>query len=327
MKGRDIRIPSMGDFTPPDINFRLIGLGVVAMVVLGLVASSVYKVTTQEVGVVKRFGAYNRTAEAGLKFKLPFPIETVTKVRVEEQKKEEFGYRTVDAAVRTRYSPRDFLDESLMLTGDLNVAVVDWETQYRIDDAFKYLFKVRNVRETFRDLNEAVMREVVGDRSVDEVITTGRQDLAIEAQRRLQELCDQYETGIRVIRVLLQDATAPDEVKPSFNEVNQAQQEKKKMENQANGEYNRIIPRARGEAEQTIQEAEGYAADRVNRAKGDASRFESLLAAYRRSPEVTRRRIYLETMQAVLPAIGQKIILDEDLKSVLPLLSLQKGGE
>ena len=326
---KDIRAVSLEDFRPPNIDLRLVGLGFLLLLLVVALWNTVFTIDPQEVGVIKRFGAYTRTVEPGLHFKLPFPIETVTKVPVEEQLKEEFGYRTERAGVRTRYSERDFLAESSMLTGDLNVAVVEWETQYRIDDPTKWLFKVRNVRESFRDLNVAVLREVVGDRSVDEVITVGREELAEVAQTRLQELCDQYETGIKVVKVLLQDVNPPAPVQDSFNEVNQAEQEKERMINEAEGAYNRVVPRARGEAEQTIQEAVGYATDRVNRAKGDVAKFEALLAAYQRAPVVTRRRIYLETMRDMLSQVERKVILDEDLKGLLPLLSLDaaQGGK
>jgi membrane protease subunit HflK len=304
----------------------------VAVVILGLLAliiiwTSFFTVEPEEVGVVLRFGAYNRTEEPGLHFKLPSPLEAIRKVPVQRQLKLEFGFRTQRAGVRTQYSPRDFLRESLMLTGDLNVAVVEWITQFRIRDPKKFLFKVRQVEETFRDMNEAVMREVVGDRSVNEILTVGRQEIAAEVENRLQELCDQYETGIKLEQVVLQDVNPPDPVKPSFNEVNQAQQEREKMINEARSAFNRVIPRARGEAEQTIQQAEGYATDRVNRSKGDAALFNALLDAYRRAPEVTRRRMYLETMTEVYPKVKRKIILDSKAKNVLPLLNLEEVGQ
>jgi len=327
MNVRHINSVQMPGFQPPDINLRSIGLILLVVLLLTLLWSVFFAVGPQEVGVIQFFGKYDRTVLPGLRFKLPFPIETLTKVPVEEQLKEEFGFRTLQPGVRTRYVEADFLDESSMLTGDLNVAVVTWETQYRINDPVKWLFRVRNVRETFRDLNVAVMREIVGDRSVDEVITIGREQIAAVSQQRLQELCDQYETGIQVIKVLLQGVNPPGPVEDSFNEVNRANQEREKMINEAEGQYNRVVPRARGEALQTVQEAEGYATDRVNRAKGDASRFEALRAAYAEAPEVTRRRIYLETMQSVLPKIERKVILDEDLKGLIPLLSLNEEGK
>ncbi len=309
--------------------------GIVVLVVLGIVLawSSKFTVGAEEVGVVLTFGKYSRQAEPGLRVKWPWPVQTVTKVPVQRQLKVEFGFRTASAGVSTQYAQGRFTDESLMLTGDLNVAVVEWTTQFRVNDPYKYLFKVRNlyhVREerrsdTFRAMNEAVMRAVIGDRSVNEVLTIGRQEIASEVERRLQELCDQYETGIKVEQVVLQDVNPPDQVRPAFNEVNQAQQERERMINEARSEYNAVIPRARGEAQQTITQAEGYATDRVNRSRGDADLFNSLLAAYRRAPEVTRRRIYLETMQAVYPNVRQKIILDQALQGILPLLPLTEG--
>jgi modulator of FtsH protease HflK len=283
-----------------------------------------FTVEPEEVGIVLRFGRFVRQASPGLNVKLPYPIEAVQKVPVQRQLKEEFGFRTQEAGVRTRYEEGTFERESLMLTGDLNVAVVEWTAQFRVRDPYKYLFKVREVRETFRDLNEAVMREVVGDRSVNEVLTIGRQEIATQAEKRLQELCDQYETGIHVEQIVLQDVNPPDAVKPSFNEVNQAQQEREKMINEARAEYNRIIPKASGEAQQTIQQAEGYATDRINRARGDAQAFRSLHGAYLRSPEVTRRRIYLETMNAIFPRLKRKVIVDDKMKSLLPLLNLEE---
>jgi len=305
-------------------------------VVLGvvLVSSSVFTVGAEEVGVVLTFGKYSRQAEPGLRVKWPWPVQNVMKVPVQRQLKAEFGFRTESAGVQTQYSQSGFNDESLMLTGDLNVAVVEWTTQFRVSDPYKYLFKVRNLfdprRErrvdTFRAMNEAVMRAVIGDRSVNEVLTIGRQEIASDVEVRLQELCDQYETGIKVEQVVLQDVNPPDQVRPAFNEVNQAQQEKERMINEARSEYNAVIPRARGEAQQTITQAEGYATDRVNRSMGDAALFTSLLAAYRRAPDVTRRRIYLETMEAVYPNVRQKIILDETLKGILPLLPLTTPG-
>lgn len=299
-----------------------------ALVLLGaiLVFRSFFTIQPEEVGVVLRFGGYHRTAEPGLNFKLPEPIEVVYKVPVQRQLKQEFGFETAQPGVRTRYSERNFEGESLMLTGDLNVAVVEWIAQYRVDDPYKYLFKVRSVTKTFRDMNEAVMRAVIGDRSVDEVITIGRLEIEDEVKLRLQDLCDRYETGIVVDQIVLQDVNPPDPVKPSFNEVNQAEQEKERAINDARSEYNRIIPKARGQAEETIQQAEGYALDRVNRARGDAAAFEEVLAAYKRAPEVTRRRIYLETMQAVYPQLERKLVLDDDLSGVLPLLDLKGTG-
>lgn len=310
---------------------RTIGIGLLVLLGLLLVWSSVFMVQTEEVGVVLTFGKYSHEADPGLRIKMPWPLQTVVKVPVQRQLNVEFGFRTATPGVRSQYAQRSYIDESLMLTGDLNVAVIEWTTQFRIDDAKKYLFNVRNLYDpaeagrgdTFRDMNEAVMRAVVGDRSVSEMLTIGRQEIATEVEVRLQEMCDQYETGIRIEQVVLQDVNPPEPVRPSFNEVNQAQQERERMINEARADFNRVIPRARGEAAQTIFAAEGYATDRVNRAEGDADRFRALYQAYRRAPEVTRRRLYLETMLDLMPSIRSKVIIDQDIKGILPLLNLQ----
>jgi modulator of FtsH protease HflK len=212
----------------------------------------------------------------------------------------------------------------MMLTGDLNLTDVEWVVQYRIVDSYRYLFRVRNADKTLRDMSEAAMRKIVGDRTVNEVLTVGRQEVASSVEVLLQKMCDEYENGIRIDQVVLQDVNPPEPVKPSFNAVNEAQQERETLINQAEAEYNRVIPRARGEAEETIQLAEAYALNRVNRAKGEAERFTALFDAYIKSPEVTKQRIYLETMERVLPKIGNKIIVDEKGNNVLPLLNIDK---
>ena len=302
--------------------------GIIIAVVLLLVAvSSFYTVGPEEIGVVLRLGKFVRTTDPGLHAKLPFAIERVIKVPVQRQLKEEFGFQTVSAGIRSQFSVRGRESEANMLTGDLNAAVVEWVVQYRIVDAYQYLFRVRNVRETFRAMTEAVMRKIVGDRTVNEVLTVGRQEISDLAKQDLQALCDQYETGIKVEQVVLQDVNPPDPVKPSFNEVNQAQQEREKLISEAQSDYNKVIPRARGEAQQTIQEAEGYALSRVNTARGDSARFVSIYDQYRRAPEVTRKRIYLETMSRILPQVQRKIVIDGDVKSVLPLLNLEAVGK
>ncbi len=330
MESRGPRGVDLGELRVQDIPIKTVGVGGLALLGVLVLWSSVFTVGPEEVGVVQTFGKYTRQAEPGLRFKWPRPIQTVTKVPWERQLKGEFGFRTQTPGVSTRYAARSFTDESLMLTGDLNVAVVEWTTQFRVNDPYKYLFRVRNLfdpagtrrLDTFRAMNEAVMRAVIGDRSVNEVLTIGRQEIASEVERRLQELADQYETGIKIEQIVLQDVNPPDQVKPAFNEVNQAQQEKERMINEARALYNSVIPRSRGEALQTVQQAEGYATDRVNRARGDAGRFTALLAAYRRAPEVTRRRIYLETMLSVYPSVKQKVVLDQSLEGILPLLPL-----
>ena len=296
-------------------------LAVLLAVLIGFTA--LYQVQPEEVGVVLRFGEYVRTTEPGLRAKIPL-AEDVLKVPVQRQLKQEFGFRTVDAGIRTVYAETDrrLGEESVMLTGDLNVAVVEWIVQYRVADPSLFLFKVRNLDDTFRAMNEAVMREVVGDRTVTEVLTVGRQEIESRVEARLQDMANQYEMGITIDQVVLQDVNPPDPVKPSWDEVNQAQQQRDRMINEARAEYNRVVPRARGEAQQTVLQAEGYALDRVNRAEGDAVRFTAIHEEYQRAPEVTRRRLYLETMQRVLPRVGRKLYVDEDATGVLPLLSL-----
>jgi membrane protease subunit HflK len=311
---------SRGRRAAPRIPFLPI-IGIV--ILLFALRGSFYTISPEEAGVVLRFGKYHRTTAPGLHGKLPFAIERVSKVPVERQLKEEFGFRTVSAGQRTQYT-RDARTEgeSLMLTGDLNIADVEWIVQYKIVDPVAYLFKVREAGQTFREISEAVMRLVIGDRSVDEALTAGRQEAEDEAVVLLQELCRQYELGIDVELVALQDVNPPDPVKPSFNEVNQAEQEKETLINQAQAEANQEVPRAEGEAKATVEAAQGYAIDRINKAKGEAARFVALYDEYRRAPEVTRRRLYLETMSEVLPQVGKTVIVDESLRGVLPLLDL-----
>jgi membrane protease subunit HflK len=316
----------LNKFRPPNLNMGVLRLAVIVLLLIIFVFSSFFTIDPEEVGVILRFGKFVRTVNPGLNFKIPFWIETLEKVPVERQLKEEFGFRTERAGVRTRYSGREFQDESLMLTGDLNAAEVEWIVQYRIEDPYKFLFKVRNAVSTFRDMNEAIMREVVGDRSVNEVLTIGRVEIANTVTEKLQVLCDQYETGIEVDQVVLQDVNPPDAVKPAFNEVNEAQQEREKLINQARSEYNKVIPKARGDAQRIIEEAKGYAIKRVNEAKGDASKFSSVYREYVKAPEVTRQRIYLETMNDVLQRVGRKLITDEQATGILPLFDLSKEG-
>jgi membrane protease subunit HflK len=243
---------------------------------------------------------------------------------VQRQLKAEFGFRTPGAETRgVRGADKaELARESLMLTGDLNVAVVEWIVQYKIKDPYQYLFKVKNVEPMLRDIAEASMRAVVGDHSVNEVLTTGRQRVATESKGILQELADRYETGVDIQQVVLQDVNPPDAVKPSFNEVNQAIQEKERAINEAYAELNREIPRARGEAAEALRAAEGYSIERVNRAKGEADRFVRVYDEYRKAPDVTRKRLYLETMGDVLQRAKQKVVVDESQKGVTPFLMM-----
>lgn len=319
----NVRMPKM-----PQIPVGRLRAIVLAILVLLLLVSSYYQVEPEQVGVVQRFGAFVRTSEPGPHLKLPFGIERVTKVPVQRQLKMEFGFRTQRAGARSEFvEPPEAQAESLMLTGDLNVAVVEWIVQFRIRDPKAYLFNVRNVPETFRYMSEAAVRQVVGDHSVDEVITIGRAQIALAAKEELQRLCDLYGVGIEIQQLVLQDVNPPGPVRPAFNEVNQAIQEKERAINEAWAEYNQAVPRAKGEAEQLVRSAEGYALERENRALGDASRFEALYDEYRRAPEVTRRRMYLETMGELVPRLGRKVIVDEKARGVLPLLQLDAAAK
>ena len=321
----NFRIPDLSEFRPPPGSIRMILTGVAIVLAAIVLWSSFYQIEPEEAGVVVRFGRHVRTTDPGLRLKIPL-IEGVIKVPVQRQLKQELGFRTVEAGVRSQFDETTIQGESLMLTGDLNVAVVEWIVQYRVSDPYLFLFKVRNLEETFRSMNEAVMREVVGDRTITEVLTVGRQEIETTAGLKLQELCNQYETGITVAQVVLQDVNPPDAVKPSWDEVNQAQQQRDRLINEARAEYNKVIPRSSGEAEQTILAAEGYALDRVNRSQGDATRFKAVHEAYRLAPEVTRQRMYLETMERVLPRVGGKIFLDKDAQGLLPLMPLNTLG-
>jgi membrane protease subunit HflK len=316
----DFKMPPQFEKITQNIRLLIIGFIVVAAAF-----SSVFTVETEEVGVITRFGEYVSEALPGLNFKIPF-VDQVQFVPVQRQLKQEFGYRTTSAGVNSTYRKAGYQGESLMLTGDLNLGDVEWVVQFRIDNPYNYLFKVRNIDDTLRDLSEAAMRQIVGDRTVDEVLTVGRAEVASEMEVVLQAITNEYEMGIKIEQVVLQDANPPDPVKPSYNGVNEAEQQRETLINQARADYNRVVPRAAGEAEQTIQQAEGYALNRVNTAQGEVSRFNDLYEEYVKAPEVTKRRIFLETMEEILPKMGQKIITDEEGNSVIPLLQMQMEG-
>jgi membrane protease subunit HflK len=295
--------------------FALIGVG-----------GAFYTVEVEEAGVVLRFGKHIKTVPPGLHFKIPFGIDQVTTVPVARQQKQEFGFGTPGATNPYQRSPAE--DRSLernMVTGDLNSVLVEWVVQYRITDPEKYLFQVRDADATLRNASESVMRQVVGDRTVDEVITVGRQDIENECGEKLRALVDLYGLGMTINQVQLKDVDPPVPVQASFNEVNSAQQEREKSINVANGEYNRAVPKASGEAERTVSEAQGYATQRVNEAEGNVARFTALYAEYQKAPEITRRRLYLETMEDVIPKLGSFIILDEGASQVLPFLPLNSA--
>jgi modulator of FtsH protease HflK len=300
-------------------NFRQVAVGLLVLIAL---LTSVRTVGPEQEGIVLFLGKFNRTVPPGLNFIVPFGLEKMHKIPVQRQLKQEFGFRTIEAGTRSQYSKDAYRDESLMLTGDLNLADVEWVIQYRIVNSYNYLFRVRDAEDALHDMSEAAMRKIVGDRTVNEVLTVGRQEVASSVEVLLQRMCDEYENGIRIDQVVLQDVNPPDPVKPSFNAVNEAQQERETLINRAESEYNRVIPRARGEAQETIQLAEAYALNRVNRATGEADRFNSIFGEYIKAPEVTRKRIYYETMERLLPELGNKIIVDEKGTNVLPLLNI-----
>lgn len=301
---------------------------IIALLILFGLKGFLYTIGPEEVGVIQRFGKYVRLSSPGLHAKLPFGIEKVTPVKVKRVFKEEFGVRTLRPGIRTQYSPRSYLDESLMLTGDLNILDVRWIVQFRIKDPIEILFNIRNPVDNLRDVAEAVMRRFVGDYRVDEVLTIEREEIDDLVQQEMQALLDKYGSGIQIVTVKLLDVNPPDKVKPAFNEVNEAKQEREQMINQAWEAYNKAIPKAKGEAERTIREAEGYSLDKINRAKGDAERFLSVLAEYKKAPEITKKRLYLETLREVLPKAKEKYIIDSKQTSILPLLDItRKGGE
>lgn len=295
-------------------------------VLLGL-KGLIYSIGPDEVGVIQRFGKYIGISSSGLHAKLPFGIDKATPIKVEKIFKEEFGGRTLRPGLRTEYSSGQYLEESLMLTGDLNILDVRWIVQFKIKDPIKLLFVVRDPQDTIRDVSEVVMRRLVGDYTVDEVLTTKREEVDHLAQQETQKILDDYQTGVQIVTVKLLDVNPPEKVKPAFNEVNEAKQEKEKMINQAWEAYNKVIPKAKGEAEKTIREAEGYALDKINRAKGEAERFLATLGEYKKAPQITQKRLYLETLTEALPRVKEKYIIDPKQSSILPLLNIgEKGG-
>ena len=311
--------PYLHLITPKRILFIILGIAVL----VGL-ATSFYTVEADEIAVVLMFGKSVRQAEPGLHFKLPFGIEKAEKVQVRKVFKEEFGFRTLKPGVRTQYDTGDFGDESLLLTGDLNIADVEWVVQYKINNPQKYLFSVRDPRQALRDLSESVTSRIIGDRTVTEVLTVGRIEIAAEVEKNLQALLDLYETGLDIANVTLQDVNPPEKVKSAFNAVNEAKQEKERLINEAWRDYNQSVPKSKGLAQQQISEAQGYALKRVNQAKGDADRFNSIRSEYQKAKEVTRQRLYLETMQEVLPLVKEIYIIDDKATAPIPILQLKE---
>lgn len=331
---------SSGGGTPPQLNdffnkiksFKFGGGGPIIILIIILIflgSSMVYKVGIDEVAIVQRFGKYVRTSQPGLRFKLPSGIEKKTLIKVKRIYMEEFGLRGVRSGDNRRFTgPESASFSSLMLTGDLNVAVVPWIVQYRINDPVKYLFEVRNLPQLLTKMSEATMRLVVGDRSIDEVISS-RKEIADEAKELLQKNLNDANSGIKIVTLEMKRTNVPEPVQPSFNEVNQAVQEKEKLIYEAKEDYNKAIPTARGKAERTVKFAEGYAIDRVNRSEGDVSRFLAVYEEYAKARDVTKRRLYLEMLSELYPKLDKKYIIDSDQKNFLPLLNLGKeiGGK
>jgi membrane protease subunit HflK len=319
--------PQMDDLLNKFKGFNPSVIIIVAILLLIIAAgfSSVFTIKQAELGVIQRFGKYDRTANPGLNFKLPFGIEKVTKVDIKFVYKEEFGFQTVKGSNNFRYSTEGSKQEAaLMLTGDLNVAVVPWIVHYRVAEPKDYLFKVRDVKAILRDMSEATMRTVVGDRSINEVISK-RKEIADAARVMLQKEMDQAESGIYIKSIEMKKTNVPEPVQPSFNEVNQAIQEKEQTIYKAREEYNKAVPLARGEALRRIKDAEGYAIDRINRAEGDAAKFLSIYKEYKKAKDVTKKRMYLESMLVIFPRLGTKYIIDSDQKNLLPLLNMGDG--
>jgi len=298
-----------------------------AIILIGTV-SSFYTVQPEEEGVVKRFGKVLAIVEPGLHFKIPFGIDRVRTVPTARVLKEEFGFRTLGINDRTQYSKNpDLREESLMLTGDLKVIDVEWVVQFRVSDPDKYLHRARDPIQTLRDTSEAVMRRVVGNSLGSDVLTEKRVAVAATARGELQGILDRFDVGIQISSIELQDVTPPEKVKPAFNEVNQAEQERERLINEAEKRRNQVLPLAEGDAKRVIAESQGYALERVNGARGEAARFEAILAEYQKVPEVTRQRLYLEMIDEVLPRVGRLYLLDADgATSPLPLLNLSDSA-
>ncbi|MES2468403.1 MAG: FtsH protease activity modulator HflK [Verrucomicrobiota bacterium] len=311
----------------PKISPKAIGLGILALLVFLTLNGLWYQVPAESEAVKLRFGKLiEEGIKPGLHYKLPLGIDRVQIEPVQRQLKLEFGFTTPGATSDLQYGARGE-EENVknMVTGDLNSAHVEWVVQYRIIDLPDYLFNVREAGATLRDVSESVMREIVGDRTVDEVLTVGRLEIETEALGKMNKIAKLYELGLAIDQVQLKGVNPPPAVRSSFDEVNRAQQEREQLINVAKGEYNKAVPRAKGEADQKLSEAEGDALKRINESTGDAARFKSIFTEYSKAPEVTRQRLYLETMAEILPKLGNKVILDEAASNVLPFLPLTPG--
>ena len=302
--------------------FTIVGLALLVLVVL----NSYYTVQPQQTAVIQRFGKFIGTAGSGLHFKIPFGIDTVTKVVTGRVLQREYGYRTTRAGIRSRFQETGYENESLMLSGDLDVVDVHWTVQYMIRNPVKYLFDVKGVTATLDDISQAVMRQIVGNHYADDVLTTGRATIANECQKQIQHIMDTYGTGLQIVAVKLQDVNPPGPVQPAFNEVNEAKQDKARTINEAEQIYNEKIPEAVGQAKETVAKAQAYATAQVNRAEGKAQRFLDILAQYQKAPAITRSRMYLNSFGGIMERAGHLYVVDSTQKNILPLLNLGKLG-
>jgi membrane protease subunit HflK len=300
---------------------KLLAIAVVVILLQGAF-SSFYTIKPGELGVILRFGKYSRTTQPGLHFKIPY-LEELAKVDVETVRKEEFGFRTRTPGFSTTFDRKGYDMESLMLTGDKDVIEVAWIVQYKVSDPVKFLFQVRDVPQAVRDASETVTRRIVGNMDFDYVLSN-REILAANAKTELQAQMDRLQCGINVMTLQLLDINPPEQVKPAFNEVNVADQDMKRLVNEAEETYNKVIPKARGSAKQIVEEARGYAAERINRATGETNRFKAIVKEYQGAEEVTRQRLYLETMEEILPKVDQLYIMDQSRQNILPLLNLTR---
>lgn len=296
------------------------------IIVIVALLGSFYTIQVEEKGVVKRFGKYIYTTGPGLHFKFPFGVDEVIKIKTERVFKEEFGFRALKSGIKTTYTSDRHLNESLMLTGDLNIVVVEWVVQYKISNPEHFLFNIRDKLKNIRDLSESVMRLIVGDRSVDEVLTVGREEIEYKVKEKLQQVLDLYKSGIKIVTLKLLNVNPPQTVRPSFNDVNKAKQDKERLINEAYREYNKNIPLAAGQKDNLISKAKGYAVERINKAKGDAAKFNMILNEYKKAPEITKKRIYLEEMEKILSRVREIKIISEKLKSIYPILNLDNKG-
>ena len=299
----------------PEFNFKIAPV-LIGILVIWLL-TGIYVVGPDEVGVVRTFGEFTRVTQSGLNWKFPSPIETANTPKVTEVKRIEFGFRSLKNG---QY--RTVEKESLMLTGDENIVDAEMIVQYKIKDPVKYLFNIVEPELTVREAAEASLRTVVGRNKIDETLTTGKFTIQEETKEQVQSILDKYESGIHIVAVQLQDVSPPKEVIGAFKDVASAKEDKNRMINQAEGYRNDVIPKARGEAEAMIRDAEGFKESRIKRAEGDATKFTTILKEYNKAKSITEKRLYLETMEKVLPGIDKIIVPDKESGNMLNLLNL-----